>query len=292
MLSRHYFLGLRNQDPQTYQGLNAMVDYVEALAAQLGVEPAPAAQVASGAAVPPPLQATGFQVVGEDGHFQIIITNNAANPQPVWNEIASATSMAFDAASGVAVYGPDARTQWTIPDPASSKYWRLRSKFLDSSFNSPQYFHSISSGAPVTTSSGVLRSLATAPRIQRSANYLTVTAEFIASGATLSNGDTSDGTPTVDWAAGNLALNGGASLLNVPKTTLRGLAAGTIYIFAWDTTTGTARYTSDGGQALADSDVYLATVTTPNTLGAAASVAGGGPSATGIASNGGRYSYI
>jgi hypothetical protein len=291
MLSRHYFLGLRNQDPQTYHGLNAMMDYMEAMAAQLGVEPAPAAQVAARASVPPPLPASGFQVVGVDGHFQIAITDNAANLQPVWHEIASATSMNFDAASGLLVYGPDARTQWTIPDPASSKYWRLRSKLLGSAFNSPQYFHAISSGAPIPVSSGLLRSAATAARTQHTANYLTVSAEYIAAGAALANGDTSDGTPSVDWAAGNLAWNGGATVQTVPKTTLRGLAAGATYILAWDTSTGTARYTSDGGQALADSEVYLATVTTPATLGAAASVAGGGPSATGISSNGGRYSY-
>lgn len=291
MISRHYFLGLRNQQPEVYHGLNAVMDYVEGLAAQLGVEPAPAPQVAAGEAAPAPAPATGFAVGGEDGHFQIVITNNSANPQPVLHEIASATTTNFDAAGGTTVYGPDARTEWTISDPGATKYWRLRSKLLTSGFTPPQYFHAGASGAPVAVASGVLRSAATAARTQRSANYLTVMAEYLASGMGLANGDTSDGTPTVDWAAGSLSLDGGATTPAVPKTTLRGLNPGATYVLVWDTAANTARYSTDGGQALADSEIYLATVTTPAAAGGTASSAGGGPNATGIASNGGRYSY-
>lgn len=291
MIPRHYFLGLRNQQPEVYHGLNVLMDYVEALAAGMGVEPMPAAQVAAGAAVPPPAAASGFAVNGEDGHYQITIANNPANPQPVLHEIASATTMNFDAASEVTVYGPDARTQWTVPDPGASKYWRLRSKFLNSGFNPPQYCHAAASGAPVAAASGVLRAVATAARTQRSANYLTVTAEYPASGAALANGDTSDGTPTVDWAEGSISKDGGTTLIAVPKTTLRGLAPGVTYVLAWDTAAGAAQYATDGGHALTDSEIYLATVTTPAAQGGAASSAGGGPNGTGVETNGGRYSY-
>jgi hypothetical protein len=290
-IARHWFLPLRQSDPQTYQGLTALMDYMEALAAAVGVEPAPAAQVSSATALTPP-QPASFTVTGANGHFQIQVANNSVNQQPVYHEIASCTTLNFDAPGGLEVYGPEARTSWDITDPGATRYWRLRSKFLNSGFNAPQYFRAANGPGPAAVSSGVLSAAAAAPRMQRSANYVTVYGEHLAAGATLANGDVSDGTPTIDFASALVIKDGGATQITLPKTTVRGLTAGATYVVAWDTATHALRCSTDGGQLLDDALIYLGTVLLPATAGTPSSSAGGGPNGTGIATNGGQYVFV
>lgn len=291
-IARHWFLPLLQSDPQTYQGLTALMDYMESLAAAVGVEPAPAAQVASATALTPPLAASGFSVTGTNGHFQVQVSNNSANQQPVYHEIACCTTLNFDAPGGLRVYGPEARTSWDITDPGATRYWRLRSRFLNSGFNAPQYARNTGGSGPAAVSSGVLTSAATAARTQRSANYVIMYGEHLASGVALANGDLSDGTPTIDFASATAIKDGGATRITLPKTTVRGLIAGATYVVAWDAAANTVRYSTDGGQLLGDTLIYLGTVPLPAAVGAPSSSAGGGPNGTGVASNGGQYVFV
>lgn len=291
-IARHWFLPLRQSDPQTYQGLTALMDYIESLAAAVGVEPAPAAQVASATALTPPQPAAGFSVTGANGHFQVQVHPNSANQQPVYHEVASCTTLNFDAPGQLQVYGPEARTSWDITDPGATRYWRLRSKFLNSGFNTPQYFRTANGSGPAAVTSGVLSAAAAAPRLQRSANYVTVYGEHLAAGLALANGDLSDGTPTIDCASALVIKDGGATRITLPKTTVRGLTAGATYVAAWDTAANTLRCSSDGGQLLEDTFIYLGTVPLPATAGAPSSSAGGGPNGTGVATNGGQYVFV
>lgn len=288
-LPRQRFLQLRSTDPETYQGISELMDYVEAISRSLNLDPRPAPQATPNSS-PVPLPAS-FQVTGADGHYQVTVTNHPANSQPVLHEIASSSSLNFDLSGGVSVLGPDPRTSWTVANPASTRFWRLRSCFLGSGFNASQFFTLPNAAGPTAVASGVLRSSSTAARTQHSANYVTVSAEYLPAGQLLANGDTSDGTPTLNWPAASISFNGGSSPQSLPKSTLRGLAANTTYAVAWNTATQQVQYSTDGGQLLADNLVYLATVTTPAASGGAASSAGGGPSALGIAGNSGRYAY-
>jgi hypothetical protein len=290
-VKRHLFIPLKTRDPRTWEGLNDLTNYVETMARRLNLEPQPAAQSTAEQTLPPPLPAASFSVTGVDGQYRVVIGNNNANFQPVYHEVASATSMTFDAAASVTVFGPDVRTEWSLSDPGTQKFWRLRSKFLNSGFNTPMYFTAGGTSAPFAVASGVLRVSSTAQRTQHSANTITAYAEYLASGAMLANGDTSDGTPTIDWAAGSVAKDGGTTVLTVPKTTIRGLDANTAYVLAWDTSHSVAQYSTQGSDLIADSYIYLATVLTPSAAGGSASSAGGGPNATGVEINGGRYSY-
>ena len=290
-INRHLFLGLRVSDPETYQGISELLDYVESLAGQLRLEPRPAAQVSAAAALPPPLPAAGFQVTGADGHFEISIANHPSNQSLVYHELASSTNRQFDAAGASAVFGPENRTQWTIADPAAAKYWRLRSKYLGSAFNAPIYFTQPGADGPSTVASGVLRSASTAGRTQHVANSIAVYAEYLPAGAALQNGDTSDGSPTLDWAAAAIYKDGGATQIAIPKTTIRGLSPATAYAAAWNLSSNAASYSSNGSQLLGDDLIYLATVTTPAAVGGALSAAGGGPDALGATANSGRYAY-
>src|SRR5487761_1356901 len=112
-ISRHYFLNLRAADPLAWQGMSALLDYVESLARQPQLEPRPAPQVSSAAALPAPLPAARFQVSGLDGHFEIAIVNNPSNSSLVYHELASSANLQFDLSGGVAVFGPENRTHWT-----------------------------------------------------------------------------------------------------------------------------------------------------------------------------------
>lgn len=291
-IARHWFLPLRQSDPQTWQGLSELMDYVESLAGALGVEPAAAAQVNSATALTPPAAVSAFTVTGANGHFQIQVVNNSANQQPVYHEVASCTTLNFDAPGGLRIYGPEARTNWDITAPGALLYWRLRSKFLNSGYNAPQYFRQAGGSGPAAVSAGVLGSAATAPRTQRSANYVTVFGEHLANGVALANGDISDGTPTIDFASAIVVKDGGATRITLPKTTVRGLSAGATYVVAWDTAANTVRCSTDGGQLLADTLIYLGTVPLPVTTGAPSSSAGGGPNGTGVATNGGQYVFV
>ncbi len=291
-IARHWFLPLRQSDPQTYHGLNALMDYMEALAAAIGIEPAAAAQTSSATALAPPQPASGFVVTGANGHFQVQISNNNANQQPVYHEIANCTTLNFDGPGGLRVYGPEARTSWDLTDPGAKLYWRLRSKFLNSGFNTPQYVRNANGPGPAAIASGVLSAAATAARTQRSANYVTVYGEHLASGAALANGDLSDGTPTIDFASAQAIKDGGATTLTLPKTTVRGLTAGATYAVAWDTEANIVRFSTNGGELLADALIYLGTVLLPATTGAPSSSAGGGPNGTGVAANGGQYVFV
>ncbi len=290
-LARHYFLGLRASDPAAWQGLSELMDYVESLAANLQLDPRPAAQVSPAAALPPPLPAAAFHVAGQDGHFEIAIANHPANRPLVYHELASCATPQFDAPGGVTVFGPENRTQWTIADPAARKYWRLRSKYLGSGFNAPLYFSPPDSAGPGSVDSSVLSAASTASRTQHAANSVTVFAEYLPLGALLQNGDASDGSPALDWAAATLYKDGGAAQIVIPKTTIHGLSPAANYAVAWDTNAGLAVYDANGGRLLGDHLVYLATVTTPAAAGDAYAAAGGGPDALGLTSGAGRYAY-
>ncbi len=290
-LSRQHFLGLRASDPETWLGVSELMDYVESLAGALQLEPRPAAQVSAAAALPPPLPAAAFQVVGQDGHFVISIVNHPSNQSLIYHELASSTSRQFDLPGSLAVFGPENRTHWTIADPAVSKYWRLRSKYLGSAFNAPVYFTQPGGDGPSAVASGVLCSASTSSRTQHVANSITVFAEYLPSGAVLQNGDTSDGSPTLDWAAATVYKNGGSTQIAIPKTTIRGLSPATAYAAAWNLSSNAAVFSTNGGQLLGDDLIYLATVTTPASAGDALSSAGGGPNALGATSNSGRYAY-
>ncbi len=287
---RHYFLPLRNTAPLVYRGLDELVTYVEHMATQLGVEPRPAAQVAESQSIPPPLPANSFAVTGVDGHFHISIANNSGNRAPVLHELASSTDSTFPP-ENTTTYGPESRLEWDIAAPGATFYWRLRSRFYNSGFGSTLYAPN-GPASPAPISAGLLRSSSTSVRQQRSAHTLVVWAEFVASGGALSNGDTSDGTPTVNWSAATIFNNGGTGQISVPKTTIRGLAVNTTYAVLWDSSAATARLLTNASSALADTQIYLATVQTPATSGDAASSAGGGATGLGVTTNGGRYTFI
>lgn len=124
-------------------------------------------------APPPPVS---FNVVGVDGQFQITITlpqdvqpasvtlfqqsilaDNNQLGAPLAHQLQSATSVLFDAASGVVTYGPFSELTQTFQLPNQTLFWRIRSSYDGSNWNEWQIYSSALFCGPVGVYSGLLR---------------------------------------------------------------------------------------------------------------------------------------
>ena len=124
-------------------------------------------------APPPPVS---FNVVGVDGQFQITITlpqdvepasvtllqqsilaNNNQLGTSMVHQLQSATSELFDEASGVVNYGPFSELTQTFQLPNQTLFWRIRSSFDGSNWNTWQIYSSPTFCGPIGIYSGLLR---------------------------------------------------------------------------------------------------------------------------------------
>ncbi len=267
----------RGRDVELYETLKKFQAYVNQLEARVGVagnaEPLPAGQKPLAAPDPP----AGISVVGQDGHFKVTITPHAnhAGKQVVYGiEAGDDAGFSITATLKVTTYGPDQRTYWDITLPNVTKYWRCWGQFAQSDKSTYVYF--LGSCGPLGVNSGVLSAASAANRLQRSTNNAILNTQYIASGNALANGQTSNGTPTVNWAAFTIYYAGNTKTISVPLGKIEGLAANTKYFLAWDAATNSMQYSTQLWQTLPDTYFGISDATTPATLGGGGTNGGGG----------------
>ncbi len=268
---------IRLTDPELYESFRSIEGYVNRLEARMGVagvsEPLPATQKPLAAPDPP----AAISVVGQDGHFKVTITPHAnhAGKQVIYGiEAGDDAGFSITATLGVTTYGPDGRTYWDITLPNVTKYWRCWAEFKQSDKSAFVYF--LGSCGPLGVNSGVLSSASAANRVQQSKNNAVLNAQYIASGSALANGQTSNGTPTINWAAFTIYYAGNTKTVSVPLGKIEGLATSTQYFLAWDTATNSMKYSTLLWNNLPDTYFSIGSGTTPAVLGGGGTGGGGG----------------
>ncbi len=268
---------VRLRDPELYEDLKQLQGYINRLEARVGVagvsEPLPAGQKPLAAPDPP----AGISVTGQDGHFRVTITPHAnhAGKQIVYGiEAGDDAGFSITATLAVTTYGPDQRTYWDITLPNVTKYWRCWAEFKQSDKSAFVYF--LGSCGPLGVASGVLSSASTANRTQKSTNNGILNAQWITNGTALANGQTSNGTPTINWAAFTIYYAGNSKQVSVPLGKIEGLAANTRYFLAWDTASSSMKFSTTATDVLPDTYFGISDATTPATLGGAGIPGGGG----------------
>jgi hypothetical protein len=117
-----------------------------------------------------------FNVVGQDGNFNVAITNpqftNALTPllkqsqfagtpnlqqAQIYHELSSSATPQFDTSGGVVTYPASTATSYVFPSPNQTLYWRLRSSYDQKKWNSYQMFQS-KNGVIAAVSSGAMSS--------------------------------------------------------------------------------------------------------------------------------------
>lgn len=144
-----------------------------------------------------------FNVVGQDGNFNITVTNpqftNALTPllkqtqfsgtpnlqqAQIFHELSSSATPQFDTSGGVTTYPPSTATSYTFPVPNQTLYWRIRSTHDLKTWNSYQLFQS-KNGVIAAVSSGALSSSTAANNLSlNQSNFANV--DSVAAGGTAS----------------------------------------------------------------------------------------------------------
>lgn len=238
-------------------------------------------------AIPP---TCSFVVSGIDGKFLISITlptqqvaasimrraivGSVAQQAPgtIFHQLRSSTTVAFNADSGVTVYGPSAQVQWEIQDPNQTKFWELRSSYDQKNWNAwAPYVSPVVCGIlPVW--SGLLRSLA---------NTMVNQATSYTGNSPLSQ----SGTSTVILVAASVWNAGSQSIAYLPGSVDPG-SFGLFYVYADDPTKAGGSVVFVATQNVADlvavdGRIYFGNITTSGAGGGSGGGGGGGACVSG-----------
>lgn len=135
-VDRAYITPYAITDSDLYQALTQLANFSDALESAAGIQVGPG-RTSSSAPAP---AAASWQIEAANGHYLIQIVN----PVPAGNglqaalqsQVASATSLAFDANSATTTYTLGiGQTTLDVIDPNVAKYWRLRSRYAGSGWN-------------------------------------------------------------------------------------------------------------------------------------------------------------
>lgn len=104
------------------------------------------------------------QLQRQQGQGQRVLESNAAlfsagmaPAGAVYHQLQSSTNLLWDLIGNLQEYGPEMRTHWSIEDPNATRYWRIRSKYLNSDYNAWTYFESAAVCGVVAVWAGLLR---------------------------------------------------------------------------------------------------------------------------------------
>jgi hypothetical protein len=240
-------------------------------------------------APPPPIK---FSVIGTDGQFQVTITlpqdvtppsvtllkNKiiAASNQlgvSMVHQLQSAANVNFDAAAGVQTYGPFSELTQTFQLPNQTLFWRIRSSFDGSNWNSWQIYSSATTCGPIGVSSGFLRS--TSGAANSSTNTLNnATVDSVDAGGSATVRIYGPGGVGSSW----IRFDGQNGQTAVSAGTVAGMSYSTAYVVVYSSATGyqaflkTTQYTN----ALPDNLYFAGIVTTVASGGGGGSSGGGG----------------
>ena len=235
---------------------------------------------------PPP--AVKLSVVGTDGQFQVTITlpqdvnplsvsllstkvTADSNPLGVSmvHQLQSATSVLFDASSGVQTYGPFSELTQTFQLPNQTLFWRIRSSFDGSNWNAWQIYSSATTCGPIGVYSGLLRNSANS--INQAASTASGANPLTQNGTTTSINVASSiwkcGDQTINYNAGSVDPGSYGTWLVYANDVQR--AGGTVTFIAVNSG-NQANITADNG------NVYFGQITTSSGGGGAGSGGGGG----------------
>lgn len=151
-VSRGNINGLATQDPVSFQAFTDLANFVDALEASIGVH------VGAGARQPAAPPAAAWSVSAANGHYLVQIANpeSGSAPAPLQHQFESATAATFDANAATTTYTLGVgETTRDLVDPGVSKFFRLRSRYPGSAWNSWQLF--ATAAGVVALASGALK---------------------------------------------------------------------------------------------------------------------------------------
>ena len=134
--------------------LSRIIDQINVFSSSMGVDVVAAQQAKHSQRTQVP-QLASMTVTGDDGHFSVQIFSPFDVNGEVYHEIQSSATPTFTTSLTLETYGPSPATARIINLPASTRYWRWRSKYADSPFNAWQNY-------PTAVYSGTIRSITTA----------------------------------------------------------------------------------------------------------------------------------
>lgn len=133
--------GASKGNPALRRVLQQVQDWMTGVEKQTGTRPL-AGAVSTFKPNPPAL--AKFTVTAVGSNFVIQITN-PPGVIGVLHQLIGATTIPIQASTNIIMSGPAPDLQVVIPNPATTRYWQLRSKFQNSDYNDPQV------GGPATT---------------------------------------------------------------------------------------------------------------------------------------------
>lgn len=254
-------------DPVLYDWLNSMVGAFNQLQQQVGVDSAPAAQTATGQALPAPAAPASIAVKAARGTFNITIGASRGAAPGIQYFLEVASDPTFPSSTVVCPLGTT--LGFSIDLGNVMRYFRARAKYPSSDYSPFTYLGT--AAHPTAVSGG----LATSNDIQQNAPSNSV------NNATVDSVDGGNGTATVRvYGPGGVGSSWiqsyGQGTRTFPGGSITGLAYSTSYYVVWDTV-GQAYLTYTSlEQTMADSYVFAGQVTTVASGGTGGTSGGGG----------------
>lgn len=259
---------------------------------------------AAAAATPPQV---GLAVAGVDGSFEITLTlpqdvkplsvslfrasilgDNNQLGATMLHQLQSATSVNFDAASGVVTYGPFSDLFYKIQAPNQTLFWRVQSSFDGVNWNDWLIYSSAATCGPVGVNSGFLRSTSAAANgVLNTTNAATVNSIDNGTSATIQIFGT--GGVGSAW----IHFDGQNNQTSIPAGSIAGVAYGTTFLVYYNPTSGAYQAFNKTAQfpsSLFDPLLWAGQVTTVTAGGGGGTSGGGGASGGGL--GGGRAANL
>ena len=199
--------------------LTGIHNALQSLYAQTGTAPLAKVDTSAAAFTSPPTPSR-LAVSGANGSFTVSLTvSQSAGNAPIYQEISSSPAANF--VSGVTVYPVSTNTNYVLPNPGATLYWRLRSSYNQQNWSS----YVVQPGA---VSSGLMSSAATGSNLSlNQSNYATV--DSVADGSTATVRVYGSGGVGTSWTS----ILGTSSKV-IPSGTIMNVAYSTNGFVVWD----------------------------------------------------------
>ncbi|MGH9482514.1 MAG: hypothetical protein ACRD1L_10545 [Terriglobales bacterium] len=153
-VDRAYITPYATSDSDLYQALAGLASFSDGLEQAAGVRGGRAGSAAQTQAAAPP--AASWAITASQGHYLIEITNPASATAPLQHQLQSASNTNFDTNSATTTVTLGlGQTSLDVINPNVSLYWRIRSRFQGSTWNTWLLY--ANAAGVVALNAGVLR---------------------------------------------------------------------------------------------------------------------------------------
>jgi len=271
----------REISPYLYESLNRIVGAINSLAAQTGVDAAPAAQAPAGQSLPAPSAPASLSVSASAGTFRVTVGASPGATSAAQYFLEASSDPGFGAGD-TTVYPLGSALVANLSLGNVTLYFRARAKYPDSDYSAYVIFGGLPTGqagsTPAATTGGVVDSTNLPVNVPlNSTNNATV--DSVDGGGSATIRIYGPGGVGSSWMRFS-----GQGTDTYPAGSITGLAYSTAYYVVW---TGSAYLAfTQQSQAVNDSYVFVGRPTTVASGGGGGSSGGGGGSGGG---NGGRF---